>query len=457
MITGCGPSPSGRTRKPWTRCPCGFENHQESNGRPAGARGPSGSSSGTAEPTASSRAGCSPLWPRYQTVPSGRTPAAVIEPCSVASARHGGVREAVPVQGVAPGLEDQQEQRGAVRPPVHGLHGPGQVQLELRQLARARVPQRGPPVAGPLVRDRHAQVARHRREPEPGELQALVPQPGERLAGHGVQGAQGRVEDVAVLHDLEHHDRVVGGQRRSVHGPSQARARGEADRLRVAMEEPDVPAVIGDPDGELVVRADRSDGPPSPDRQPLRPTLRQPAEQRLRGQVLVERRDDVRAGLVAGLVAEPDHAAAVAGRAPLEHADRVEGDLASPARPPVPRVELVRAALGGRDHQAVGVLVGPGGEGQDGRSEALLPVGMVGHAPRVSKPTWIGDVRLATVQPGKDFPCSASAPQYPVARRAQASRPTSGRPSRSANGTQAARSVEPSNSVSSSPPVISPR
>ena len=83
MITGCGPSPSGLTRNPWTRWPRGFSNHQASNGRPPGAAGPSASRSGTSEPTSSSRAGCTPLCPRYQTLPSGRTAAAVMDPGSV--------------------------------------------------------------------------------------------------------------------------------------------------------------------------------------------------------------------------------------------------------------------------------------------------------------------------------------------------------------------------------------
>ena len=86
IITGCGPAPSGCTRNPCTRCPFGFVNHHVSKSRPAGADGPSATSSGVVVPASSSTAVCSPLCPRYHTAPSGRTAAAVIEPGSVSSA-----------------------------------------------------------------------------------------------------------------------------------------------------------------------------------------------------------------------------------------------------------------------------------------------------------------------------------------------------------------------------------
>ena len=70
---------------PWTRWPFGFSNHHSSNTRPAGAFAPSASTIGVDEPTARIAAGWSPLWTRYQTSPSGRTAAAVIEPGSVSS------------------------------------------------------------------------------------------------------------------------------------------------------------------------------------------------------------------------------------------------------------------------------------------------------------------------------------------------------------------------------------
>ena len=78
--------------------------------------------------------------------------------------------------------ELEQEQGRAVGPPVDGLDRPGQLERQVGQLARARVPDRRATLAGPLVGDRHPRVAGQRREREPGQLQALVAQLGDGRA-----------------------------------------------------------------------------------------------------------------------------------------------------------------------------------------------------------------------------------------------------------------------------------
>ena len=152
------------------------------------------------------------------------------------------------------------------------------------------------------------------------------------------------MQDVAVVHDLEHHHGVVRGQRRPVDGPRHPGPGREPYGLRVGVQQPHVVAVVRDPDGELRLGADGRDRPPTADREPVGPALRQAGQQRLRGQVLVERGDHERARLVARLVAEPDDTGAVTRRAALEDTDRVSRDLAAPAGTPVPCVELVRAS-----------------------------------------------------------------------------------------------------------------
>ena len=210
---GTGPSPSGRTMNPWTRWPFGFSNHHVSNARPAGARRAVGLERAASRADGEDRgAGCSPWWTRYQTSPSGRTAAAVIEPGSVSSGATEPVREVVAVEPVPPVDELEQEQRRAVRPPVDGLDRPHEVERSRSVDAR---PSRASHVAGrslarPLVRDREPRVARDRREPEPGRAPGPRRAAPRRVAPVTASiDPQRRVEHVAVLHDLEHRERLV--------------------------------------------------------------------------------------------------------------------------------------------------------------------------------------------------------------------------------------------------------
>ena len=80
---GNGASPAGSIRQPLTVWPPGFWNDQGMNARPAGA-GPA-VKIGSVRPTCRTTPGCSPFWSRYQTAPSGRTLAPVIDPAAVLS------------------------------------------------------------------------------------------------------------------------------------------------------------------------------------------------------------------------------------------------------------------------------------------------------------------------------------------------------------------------------------
>ena len=246
--------------------------------------------------------------------------------------------QVVSVQAVPPSLQLEQQERGGVRPPVHGLHGPGQINMEVPDLAGRHVPGRRPALAEALVRDRHAQVTRHRREAVAGEREPLVLELRDRPAGLRVHGPERGMEHVAVFHDLQHDHAIVRGQRPAIHGSCQAPASGQADGLGVLMEQPHGSPVVRDPEAVALLRADRGERPVAADAQALGPTLRQPLEQRLRRRVLVERRDDERARLRASLVPEPDHPGPVPRWTALQHAHGVVRYLAPFTRGSVPRV-----------------------------------------------------------------------------------------------------------------------
>ena len=112
---------------------------------------------------------------------------------------------------------------------------------------------------------------------------------------------------------------------------------------------------------EPVAVADRGDGQLSPDRQALVPAGRQALDERLR-RPAGERSGDPHARLVAGRVAMPDDPLAVRRDLARDEPDRLAGDLPALAGRPVPRVQLVDAALRGGVDQAVGSVAGPRGE-----------------------------------------------------------------------------------------------
>ena len=169
--------------------------------------------------------------------------------------RDGSRAEVVAVQAMPPGDELEQQQRRAVGPPVDGLDGTLEVERQVHELARSRVPGRRASLAGALVGDRHPRVAGNGRKPEPGQLQAFVAQLRDGRAGHGVDRPQRRVEHVAVLHDLEHRERVVARQRPPVDRAGQPPAAGEPDGLRVLVDAARDAAVLGRPDREALLGA----------------------------------------------------------------------------------------------------------------------------------------------------------------------------------------------------------
>ena len=373
-MTGYGPSPVGRTRNPCTREPSGFVNHHDSKSRPTGAAGPSASSSGESEPVARIRAGCSPWWTRYQTSPSGRTAAAVIEPGSVSSRSTRPVSRWNRCRRWRPSTSWS---RSSEPPSGHqstASTGPSEVERQVDELAGARVPDRRPLLAGALVGDREPGVARNRGEAARAELLALVPQLADDLTARGVDDPKPRMEHVAVLGHAQRDERLVRRQGARLAGADEVRSR-EPDGLAVLVDLASGRVAIGDPDREPARAAEARDGPPPTDREPLGPALGHALEERLRPDGLVERGDDPCAGLGAGRVVEPDDARAVGGRATVEDAHRIERHLAPDACPAIPGVELVAAALGRADDHPLGVVGGPGGEREDGRAEPSLPRG----------------------------------------------------------------------------------
>ena len=299
--------------------------------------------------------------------------------------RERAAREVVAVEAMAAVDELEQQQRRSVGPPVDRLHRAREIQRQVDELAAPRIPEGRALLAGPLVGDGDPRVAGERREGVARQLQTLVAQLRDGLAGPGVDRPQRRVEHVAVLHDLEHDDRLVARERPAVDGARQAPAAGEANRLVVLVDLARDAAALRRPHREPLLGAQPGHRARRPDRQPLRPALGQALDQRLRRDVLVEGGDDVAAGLGAGRVVEPDHAGAVAGRPALEHADRVVGDLPPLAGRAVPRVELVAPALGRRHDEPVGCVGRPGREGEEGSPEPALPGRKVGHGPMLPR------------------------------------------------------------------------
>jgi hypothetical protein len=239
-------------------------------------------------------------------------------------------RQLQPVQLVAAQIGVDQQQRGAVRPPVGHLDLTGQVDLQVGALAAQRVPHRRPQAAMGLRQQGDALVARHRREAH-GEqpVAAAVPEVGQRGAALEVECPQGGMQVVAVLGMLHHQDAPIPAHAGHVHGLLVAvqlhagRAGAAADQDREA-----------DPGGQA-----QCDPPVRPQRQPSAPGRLGAWHQR---QVVAagERLQPPLADLIALGVVEPHHALAVGCDRAGHHTGRVPGDLPLRAAGAVPGVHL---------------------------------------------------------------------------------------------------------------------
>ena len=254
MITGCGPVAVGAHEEAVDALAVRVRRTTRSRtARPRGRAGPSASSSGADDPTASSRAGCSPLWPRYQTAPSGRTPAAVIEPGSVSSARHDAGREVVPVEPVTPRLE----QRAAAARTPSGHQSDGLHRARAGRAARSVTsPVRASHSAGRRSPVRSWVIAMRRspgdrREAEAGELEARVPELGEGLARQRRPPTRSdgcRTSPSSMTSSTTTASSADSAA--AVHGPRHPGPAREPDRLRVRVEQRARAAVVRDPDRE---------------------------------------------------------------------------------------------------------------------------------------------------------------------------------------------------------------
>ena len=161
-----------------------------------------------------------------------------------------------------------------VGPPVDGLDRAREVQLEVDEVAGPRVPEAGrsSPVRSCVIAIRVSPAIGENAHP--ASCRPASHSSRDVAAGRRVDRAQRRVEHVAVLHDLEHDDRLVrararsGRRRRS--GPSRRRG-GRAARARgpCARRAPPSAAQTEKP----ASAADARDGPPPADREPLGPAL----------------------------------------------------------------------------------------------------------------------------------------------------------------------------------------
>jgi hypothetical protein len=255
-----------------------------------------------------------------------------------------------------------QQQRAGVGPPVGHLDLAGEVDVQVDALAATGVPDGGPQAPGPLVQQRQPPVARHRREAGGEQAVALaVPQVGDRRHRLGVEGAQRRVQVVAVLGVVDHQQAAVAGHVGQLHHLAVAvQLGGAAAELADAHREA-VPA--RQPDRHPALGAEREPGAPG----------RLHVGQQRRDLAAVERLLQPAADLVALGVLEPDDLRAVGGHRARHHAGGVLGDLAVPAAGAVPGVDLPGARQVRGVDEVLGSVERPPRQGERGGAVALLP------------------------------------------------------------------------------------
>ena len=212
------------------------------------------------------------------------------------------------MQPVAPLDELEQEERRAVRPPVHRLDRAREVERQVDRARRVRASQvagRRSPVRSWVIAIRLSPASGEKREPGQRQARRRAARPRSRRSTASID-AQRRVEHVAVLHDLEDDDRLVAREGAPVDRavrpqPPASRTGSGCSWMRRAT--PPCSAVqTENPSSVLSAATVRVRPIASPSVQPLG----SPSIERLRRDVLVERRDHVGAGLGAGLVVEPD-------------------------------------------------------------------------------------------------------------------------------------------------------
>ncbi len=267
-------------------------------------------------------------------------------------------------------VEIPEEKRGGVRPP--GLHGHAAVEVELQVGAGAgrEIPDARSLVPVALVLEGEALIARNRRPALGEEGHPLVDEVADALARPCVENAECLVDDVALLRVLDAEKRSVEGEPAEqetsfVVAPDSQPAR-RTSQLAHRL------AVPRDVDREPVSVADSGRDDARSLCQPLAPAVRDALEERPR-LTAGKRLDEPPAGLVAGLVVEPEHTLAVERRGAVRDADRALAHLTAHARRDVPGVDLPHAGLVRRIDGAVGREGGPVREERHRRPEPLLP------------------------------------------------------------------------------------
>ena len=234
----------------------------------------------------------------------------------------------VAVEAAAPFEGVHQQERVAVGPPVSDSGRSLQSDIEVRALAGREVPDAGAIVALPLVREREPCVTGDRRPALRVERQPLVEEVSDDRAGPRIDDPQRRMDQVAVLGVLVTEQRTVARQRAAQEAAVVVPT--EPHGVAGAMELMRASAVERYVDGEAVSIGGRRDDDSRSLREALVPAVRDAVEERSR-LASEERLREPLAGLVAGLVLEPEHAFAVEARNRVDQPDWMVRYLAARA------------------------------------------------------------------------------------------------------------------------------
>ena len=267
-------------------------------------------------------------------------------------------------------VQSLQEQGRAIRPPALDGDVPRKLELEIVTLARFEVPECGTQLPFTFVLDHEDLLARNGRPALRSQCKSMI-----RLFAHGRSGArvdhaQRGVDQVAVLRVLEAEQRAVGRQ------PALAEAAtvpvSDMQRFVRAVKLGRRAACHGDVNGKAVTVAEPERDDTRRLRQAFVPPVRNGREEGSRLAACEGLREPA-AGLVAGVVCEPEDLTAIERRGAVRHPDRLGCDLAPLASCRVPREHLPDACLVRCVDTTIRRVGRPGWKERDRRAEAALP------------------------------------------------------------------------------------
>ncbi len=262
-----------------------------------------------------------------------------------------------------------EEQSGAVRPPVVRRDGAVEVELEVGPLSGREIPHRRPLVSLALVVERQSRLARNGRPALRVQRHARV-----HLLAHGrscprIDDAKGGMDEVAVLGVLETEERPIGRETATEKALAGA---ADENRLRRLMDHSRLVSVERDVDCEAVLVAQRGRDDARRLCQPAAPALRHAVQKRPR-LTACEWLDKPLPGLRPRLVVEPQDALAVERGGAVGDADCMIGDAPSLAGGDVPCVHLPDTGLVRGVHGSLGCQRRPLGQEGDRHMKAPLP------------------------------------------------------------------------------------